>query len=341
MGMTMCVLEKGEYSLLFMKIDGKKIAKEIFEDLQKRVGELKKNGFTPHLAIILVGNDPASVAYVRQKEKKTLEIGGKVVIKNLPTTISQNELLIIIKQFNNDNNVHGIIVQRPLPKHIDSQKVNLATSAQKDIDAFHPNSPFQMPLAQAVLKILEEIHTSLYDIKANKGAGNKIFDSREESTSPLQYSKDAHNATKQPTTFRDRRQENFVTKPELNNWLKSKNIAIIGKGETGGGPTITLLKKMGIKPVVIDSKTKNPKLLTKNADIIISTVGKENIITSDMLKKGVILISVGMHKGSDGKLHGDYEEEKIKDIASFYTPVPGGVGPINVAMLLKNLTLFL
>lgn len=307
-----------------MRIDGKEIANGIFEDLKKRVGEMGEKGITPHLAIILVGNDPASVAYVRQKEKKTLEIGGKVVIKNLPATISQNELLITIKQFNNDNNVHGIIVQRPLPKHIDSQKVNLATSPQKDIDAFHPNSPFQMPLAQAVLKILEEIYHKQFEQGVTRLEGLPPTRSRLVPAKPEKL--DEH--WREGKAWQD---------PERRKWLKSKNIVIIGKGETGGGPTITLLKKMGIKPSVIDSKTKNQKLITNNADIIITTVGKPDIIKPNELKKGVILVGVGMHKGCDGKLHGDYEEEKIKDIASFYTPVPGGVGPINVAILLKNL----
>jgi len=112
---------------------------------------------------------------------------------------------------------------------------------------------------------------------------------------------------------------------------------VIGKGKTGGGPTIQMLKKMGVELQIIDSKTQNPKDFTKSADIIISTVGKPNILKPEMIKKGIILISVGQHKGIDGKFHGDYEENEIKNIASFYTPTPGGIGPVNVAMLLENL----
>ena len=124
---------------------------------------------------------------------------------------------------------------------------------------------------------------------------------------------------------------------ELTQWLKSRSIVVIGKGETGGRPIIQLFKQMEIEPTVIDSKTSNPEQFTKNADIIISAVGKPNVIEPRMIKKNSILISIGLSKGKDGKLHGDYDEEKIKNIASFYTPTPGGVGPVNVAMLLENL----
>ncbi|MBI4100348.1 bifunctional 5,10-methylenetetrahydrofolate dehydrogenase/5,10-methenyltetrahydrofolate cyclohydrolase [Candidatus Microgenomates bacterium] len=131
---------------------------------------------------------------------------------------------------------------------------------------------------------------------------------------------------------------------EFNKWLNSKNIVVIGKGETAGGPIISALEKLGNTPKVIDSQTKNPELLTKNADILISCVGKESVVTQEMLKKGLpanrqgaILIGVGLHKDNQGKLAGDYDENEIKDIAAFYTPVPGGVGPVNVACLLENL----
>ncbi|MBI4089742.1 MAG: hypothetical protein HY424_03505 [Candidatus Levybacteria bacterium] len=128
-----------------------------------------------------------------------------------------------------------------------------------------------------------------------------------------------------------------VTGPALRNWLKLKNIVVIGKGETGGKPIIEMFKKMNIKPTIIDSKTKNPKALTKKADIIISAVGKPNVIDSQNIKRGVILIGIGLFRGADGKLHGDFNEEAVKNIVSFYTSTPGGVGPVNVAMLLKNL----
>lgn len=259
-----------------MKINGKVIAAKILEDLKNQVQKLNVK---PHLAIILIGNDPASIAYIGQKDLKAEKINAKTIIKHLPSGISQSDLISAIQQFNNSNNVHGIIVQRPLPLHIDSQKIRLAIDPGKDVDGFHPNSKFQPPIALAILEILKS-----------------------ES-------------------------------------LKNKNIVVMGKGKTGGQPVIQMFKKMGIEPTVIDSKTENPKALTKNSDIIVCAVGKSNVLKPDMIKNGAILISIGLHKGSDGKLHADYNEEEIKDIASFYTPTPGGVGPVNVAMLLKNLVM--
>jgi methylenetetrahydrofolate dehydrogenase (NADP+)/methenyltetrahydrofolate cyclohydrolase len=120
------------------------------------------------------------------------------------------------------------------------------------------------------------------------------------------------------------------------NWITNKSITVIGKGETGGKPIIQKLRALGVNPNIIDSKTHNPQSLKKSADIIISCVGKLQVIQADELKEGVILFSIGMSRGEDGKLHGDYEENEVKDIASYYSPVPGGVGPMNVAMLLKN-----
>ena len=257
-----------------MKIDGRRIANTILNDLKTKV---KKLNVIPHLAIILVGNDPASIAYIEQKDLKAKIIGAKTTIINLESRIKNSELKKLIEKLNDDNSVHGIIVQQPLPSHINIKEITETIDPKKDVDGFNPKSKFQPPIALAVLKII---------------------------------------------------------KPFLS---KSKRIVTLGKGETGGKPVAEVLKKMNIKPIIIDSKTKNPQHLTKNADIIISAVGKPNVIKPDMIKRGVILISIGLHKGTDWKLHGDYEEEQIKDLASFYTPTPGGVGPVNVAMLLKNL----
>ena len=279
-----------------MKIDGRAIAENIFTDLKRRVNSLKKKGITPHLVIILIGDDSASKAYVRQKVLKGEAIGANVTVKNYELRITNYELRKTIEQLNNDNNVHGIIVQRPLPPHIDEKAIDEAVDSKKDVDGFHPQTPFQMPLAAAVLRILQEIHIAkAYDV----------------------------------ADFRE--------------WLASKNIVVVGKGKTGGGPIIQKLKSMHIEPTIVDSKTHNPQLITRNADILISAVGKPRMIRKDWLRKdygddrpGTILISVGMHKGEDGKLHGDYDEDDIKDVTTFYTPTPGGVGPVNVAMLLQN-----
>ncbi|MBP9719510.1 MAG: bifunctional 5,10-methylenetetrahydrofolate dehydrogenase/5,10-methenyltetrahydrofolate cyclohydrolase [Candidatus Levybacteria bacterium] len=281
-----------------MKIDGKAIAAELFQNLYQQITLLKEKNITPHIAIILVGDNPASVSYVKRKKMKAEELGAKATILNYELRITNEELLETIEQLNNDKHIHGIIIQRPLPKHIDTESINQAVLPTKDIDAFHANTSFDMPLAKAALMLLENVLT-------------------------LEILKQVQDDIKTGMTFKI--------------WLQSKNIVVVGKGETGGGPIITLLKKYGITPTIIDSRTKDPLKLTKQADIIISAVGKENVIIPEMIKKDVILISIGQHKQKDGKFHGDYEEESIKDIAAYYSPTPGGVGPVNVACLLDNL----
>ena len=275
-----------------MKIDGKAIASQLFQNLTKRVKRLQQKSITPQLAIILVGDDPASVSYVTRKKKKAEEIETKATIFKYALTITTQELLKEIEQLNNDTRVHGIIVQRPLPKHIDSEKVNQAVLSSKDVDAFHPATSFAMPLAKAAMLLLEHVYNQ----------------------SKKDYVK---------TTFLP--------------WLKTKKIVVMGKGETGGKPIIELLKKKGILPIIIDRSVTNQAKITKTVDIIICAVGKEKIISKNMIKKGVILISVGQHKETDEKFHGDYEEEDIQKKASWYSPTPGGVGPVNVACLLENL----
>lgn len=276
-----------------MKIDGKKIAQKILDELNTKVQKLNVN---PHLAIILIGNDPASKTYVKQKILTAEKTGIKTSLFQYPSSISTKNLLGRLNDLNRLSKIHGVVVQQPLPLHINLKEITEAIDPKKDVDGFHPKSKFQTPIALAVFRILKEVFSSLARSHLARLHGEK-----------------------------------------LKSWLKSKKIVVMGKGKTGGQPVFQAFKKMGINPTVIDSKTENPKILTKNADIIISAVGKQNIIKPEMLKKGVILISIGLHKGSDGKLHGDYDEEKIKNIASFYTPTPGGVGPVNVAVLLKNL----
>ncbi|MEK7517951.1 MAG: bifunctional 5,10-methylenetetrahydrofolate dehydrogenase/5,10-methenyltetrahydrofolate cyclohydrolase [Patescibacteria group bacterium] len=277
-----------------MKIDGREIANKILEELKTKIKKLKAENIVPHLAIILIGNDPASIAYVKQKILTAEKIGIKTSLSKFPSSVSTKKLLGRLSELNRLGSVHGIIVQQPLPSHIDLIEITNSINTKKDVDGFHPNSKFQPPIALAVLRILEEVFKRL-----RLGQG--------------------------------------VTLTALTNWLKSKKIVVIGKGETGGKPIIDILKKINVKPSIIDSKTPNSQNLTKTADIIISAVGKSNVIKPEIIKKNSILISIGLSKGKDGKLHGDYDEEKIKYIASFYTPTPGGVGPLNVAMLLENL----
>lgn len=281
-----------------MKIDGKEISSNISTDLKKQIEKLKKRGITPKLAIIMAGEDSNSAAYVRRKEIKAKEVGIETITKRFPSDTSQYSLLTTIQQFNKDSSIHGIIVQQPLPKEIDEKAVINAVAPEKDIDGFRKDSKYDSPIALAVNKVLEYIFSS--NVKLNK---------------------------KNDLTPRDK----FLQ------WLIKKTIVVIGKGNTGGKPIIDFFKKIGLKTNVIDTKTRDKKDLLKNADIIISAVGKKDVITPIMIKRKTILIGIGLHKEKDGKLYGDYEEEKVKSIVSFYTPTPGGIGPINVAMLLKNL----
>jgi methylenetetrahydrofolate dehydrogenase (NADP+) / methenyltetrahydrofolate cyclohydrolase len=281
----------------FVRIDGREIAEKLFEELKGRVGELKKKGIIPHLVVVLVGENPASVAYITLKQQKGEAIGAKVTLLKYKTDVTTEKLTAKIKELNDDPSVHGILIQRPLPEQIDIEKLELLTRPEKDIDGFHPESPYTLPLPLAVVKILEEI----YNLNARDTRGTR-------------------------DTF-----DTFIS------WLKNQEIIVLGKGPTGGGPIIKLLNKLGVNPEIIDSKTDNPEELMKSADIIISSVGRENVIKPENIKKGVVLIGVGILRGEDKKLKGDYDVEKIKDIAGYYTPTPGGVGPVNVAMLLDNL----
>lgn len=264
-----------------MKIDGKAIADKILGELKDKVQKLKQKGIIPHLVIIQIGNDPASTSYINQKELRAAEVGVKVSVVNYESGIKNHELLEEIKRLNKDYQVHGIIIQRPVPPQIDLIELNSAIDPKKDVDGFHPNSKFDPPIAQAVLKVLE--------------------------------------------------------KTESERHLTSLKIAIIGKGQTGGMPVIKMFRKLGIEPTVISSKTLDPLPSTLNADIIISAVGKPNVLSSSNIKEGSVLIGIGLHKEEDGKLHGDYNEHEIEQKAKFYTPTPGGIGPVNVACLLQNL----
>jgi methylenetetrahydrofolate dehydrogenase (NADP+)/methenyltetrahydrofolate cyclohydrolase len=291
-----------------MLINGKHIAEQIFSDLKQRVSSLN---FTPKLGVILVGEDPASEAYVMQKQLKADNINAEVAIFQFPIDTQTETLLDKIRSLNSDSTTHGIIVQRPLPPHINTDVLQEEIDESKDVDGFKSTSPFHVPVVLAVLRILNEVYVSL----RAKEMSDAI------SSSQIAAS---------PTAPRN---DNLLV------WLKTKQVVLIGKGSTAGKPLMDYLNEMGVAFQSIDSKTENPEEITKQADIIISSVGKGSIITREMIKPGVVLIGIGIFRGEDGKLHGDYEEEQIKDIAAFYTPTPGGVGPINVAMLLENLVM--
>ncbi|HSW87548.1 MAG TPA: bifunctional 5,10-methylenetetrahydrofolate dehydrogenase/5,10-methenyltetrahydrofolate cyclohydrolase [Candidatus Saccharimonadales bacterium] len=275
-----------------MQIDGRAIAEGILADLKVRVVELQnKHSITPHLAVVRVGDDPAITSYVNQKEKTAQKIGAQFTKYQYPATVTEQELLDQLISLDNNPHIHGLILQLPIPKHLNQERLLLTIRPEKDVDGFHPHSKFTAPTASAVYTILEYIFSI---------------------SEPLQ----------EKTCIE---------------WLKSQKIVVIGKGKTAGQPMIDLLASKNIHTIVIDSKTEHREELIKNADIVISAVGKKDIIKKEMIKPGAILISVGLDKGPDGKFYGDYDNEEVKDVAGFYTPVPGGVGPVNVATLMENL----
>lgn len=273
-----------------MVISGKDIAAQILTDLKQKVDELKQKGITPKLAVVLMGDVESSAAYVRQKELKAKEIGAEVEIHKYGPDVTNSEIEELVRKLDKDPNVHGIILQRPAPKQVRVEELENLISSGKEVDGFGLNPVYDVPVAMAVILMLEYAFLSL------KVEGDFL------------------------------------------GWLKNRKVVVIGRGETAGMPIINSLKKKGVEPAVIDSKTQNRDTLLKDADVIISAVGKTGVVTPSDVKKGVILIDVGMHS-EDGKLHGDFEDEEMENIASFYTPTPGGVGPVNVAQLLKNLVL--
>lgn len=267
-----------------MRIDGKQISSEILEGLKNRVKELKEKGITPHLYVLLLTDDPSTKSYVNQKSLKSEQIGTEITVEIVDPHIPEKELLAKIEKLNLDKSIHGIIVQRPIPENLSEKAVEMAVAIDKDVDGFHPDSHFGIPVGLAVIEILKRLNPD-----------------------------------------------------DSENWLENKKVTVIGRGLTAGKPIIKTLRKLGIEPEVISSKTEEKEEILKNSDIVISCVGKPNIVGGSMLKKGVILLGVGMHKGEDGKFHGDFNENGIENIVSYYTPTPGGVGPVNVAKLLTNL----
>src|SRR3989304_6201073 len=273
-----------------MKIDGKKIAQEIRNNLRSKIQDLKSKNITPKIAIITLGPEVSWETYVRQKIKAAGELGIKAVLINLSAEgwtspkggeeSDEEKLIRTVHEIDRDPKYNGIITQRPIPSSFNRERVVKSISPEKDIDGFRSDSKFEVPVWLAVKRLLEEVL-------------------------------------------------------EIGNFNKRKFV-VLGKGETAGGPIIRGLKKMGIEPQIIDSRTKNPDEILKEADVIISCVGKPNTVTADQIKKGAILIGVGTH-GEDVGLRGDYRIEDIEKIAGAYTPTPGGVGPINLSYLFSNL----
>jgi len=268
-------------------ISGKKLSKEIREEVRLEVVELKERyKAVPHLVVILVGEDPASESYVRAKERACVKAGMESTLIRKDATLSEFDLLKMIESLNNDKNVHGILVQLPLPKHIDENKVIDAIDFKKDVDGFHPLNIAYMHMGR------EAIY---------------------------------------PAT-----PSGIITMlKSINVELSGKDAIIIGRSNIVGKPAAMLLMKENCTVQIAHSRTKNLKEKCLNADIIVAAVGRANTVTADMIKEGAIIIDVGVNR-VDGKLVGDVDFEAAKDIASYITPVPGGVGPMTITSLLQN-----
>lgn len=271
-----------------MKIlDGKAVSLKVKESVKVRADELKKFGVEPTLAVVLVGEDKASQTYVRAKEKACNEYGIKSVAHRLSENTTQNELLALINVLNLDDSIHGILVQLPLPKHIDTNVVLAAIDPQKDVDGFHAVNVGKLvsgldgfvpctPLG--VMEILKE-----YGID-----------------------------------------------------VAGLNAVVIGRSNIVGKPMANLLLNASATVTVTHSKTKNLKEICKNADLIVAAIGKPFFLKADMVKDGAVVVDVGINRLDDGRLVGDVDFEEVAPKCSYITPVPGGVGPMTIAMLLNN-----
>jgi len=273
-----------------MRVDGKTIADNLLAGLAAKVSALSERGSVPTLAVILVGNNPASLAYIRQKQKAADTIGARVIFDHQPDTITPSDLAALVTTYNADPSVSGLIIQRPVPETLGDVSAILSSVArEKDVDGFLSGSSFDVPVAAATGEILSAIHSQTGD------------------------------------------------KTPFPNWLRSKRVAVIGRGDTAGEPIFRYFTAHGCTTTQIHSGTPDPAVTTRQADIVISCVGKERIITADAVKPGGILIGVGIWRDKTGKLRGDYDEDEIDAVAAYYTPTPRGVGPVNVACLMQNL----
>ena len=268
-------------------IDGKLVAQEVKAKVSKKVKELQKNGITPGLAVIIIGNNQASRIYVNNKKKACAEISIYSKEYALPNTTSQKELIELISKLNNDDSINGILVQLPLPNHINEKAVIEAIDPLKDVDAFHEINVGKIMIGE-------------YDLLPCTPAGIiELLNSQ-------------------------------------NIEIEGKHCVVVGRSNIVGKPMAMLLLHRNGTVTICHSKTKNLKEICKNADILIAAVGKAKFITSDMVKKGAVVIDVGMNKDENSKLCGDVDFDNVEKIASYITPVPGGVGPMTIAMLMKN-----
>ena len=268
-------------------IDGKKISAEIKDELKKQVSELKADGKEITLAVIQVGNDPASSVYVGNKKKACEYIGIKSLAYELPEETTEEKLLSIIEELNNRDDVNGILVQLPLPSHINEDKVIETIDSSKDVDGFNPMSVGALSI------------------------GKKGF----VSCTPAGI---------------------IQLLKRSNIEIEGKECVVVGRSNIVGKPMAMLLLRENGTVTVAHSRTKNLKEVTKRADILVAAVGKPKFITADYVKEGAVVIDVGIHRNENNKLCGDVDFESVEPKASAITPVPGGVGPMTIAMLMYN-----
>jgi len=268
-------------------LDGKKISARIKEELKAEVESLKSKGINPGLAVIIVGDDPASRIYVNNKEKDCAEVGIYSKEYALPAETTEQELLDLIRELNNTPSINGILVQLPVPRHINEKKILENISVLKDVDAFHPVNVGKIMIGD-------------YDFLPCTPAG--VME--------------------------------MIAESKIN--IEGKNCVVVGRSNIVGKPQAMLLLHKNGTVTICHSKTKNLAEVCRGADILVSAVGVAGFITKDMVKEGAVVIDVGMNKNEQGATCGDVDFENVKEIAGSITPVPGGVGLMTRAMLLKN-----
>lgn len=268
-------------------IDGKRISAEIKDELKGQVAKLKEEGIDVTLAVIQVGNDPASSVYVGNKKKACEYIGIRSLAYELEEKTTEEELLRLIDELNDREDVNGILVQLPLPGHIDEDQVIQRISPKKDVDGFHPQSVGALCIGQPGFVSC----TPAGIIQLLKRSGIEI---------------------------------------------EGKECVVIGRSNIVGKPMALLLLRENGTVIVAHSRTKNLKEVTKRADILVAAVGRPKMITADYVKDGAVVIDVGIHRNADNKLCGDVDFESVAQKCSAITPVPGGVGPMTIAMLMHN-----
>lgn len=268
-------------------IDGKKISQEIKDELKEKVAGLKEQGIHICLAVIQVGNNPASTVYVGNKKKACAYVGIESLAYELPEETTEEELLNLVKELNEKKEVNGILVQLPLPKHIDEDKVIKTISPMKDVDGFHPQSVGALSI------------------------GQKGF----VSCTPAGIIQ-------------------LLKRSEIE--MDGKECVIIGRSNIVGKPMALLLLRENGTVTICHSHTTDLKEVTRRADILVVAIGKAKLVDADYIKEGAVIIDVGMDRDENGKLCGDVDFESVKDKAGAITPVPGGVGPMTIAMLMNN-----